>query len=121
MGLTLKSNMLPQDENRKPIQVANGIDLDDDSAVVKTSPTTLTTTAVATLTVPTGATKLWLFCAAAIFYGPGSALDGTAGNGRMALPANTLGEIPCANMSYVYVANQASATNALYFRFDTMA
>lgn len=100
------------DGNNKPIQVGGSFVTADATGTPVTSPLSLTTTAVFTIIVPAGATKVSVMSAADV-----KVSDVSDVSKYDLIKANTKETLDVANMDKFYVANASSGTNNFYFKF----
>ena len=118
MAFTIKGGgALPIDNNHKPIQVGYNIITQDASGTPKTSPLTVSSSALEL--VPMDASmKLTIRAAVAdIRIAENSTLDGTLDDGYTIIPAGTAREIHCADGASVWVLRDAAVDATAYFDY----
>jgi len=105
-------NVMYRDDNRVNVPVGSSFVTSDATASPQTSPLSLTTTAVFTIVVPDNAVLMTVYCGAAIRI---SELVGMAQYDIV--PAYTKEVIHVSKMQNVYIKNDSTGTNNLYFKF----
>lgn len=106
---------LPTDANRDMIPVINQFVTADITGTPITSPKSMTTTVVFTLVVPLNAVRVTLLSGADM-----RVAELVAMTNYDLIKANTKEVIDCANMDKIYVSNDTTGTNNLYFKFYTV-
>lgn len=101
-----------RDDNRSSVPVGSSFVTADVTGTPQTSPLSLTTTAVFTIVVPDNAVLMTVYCSAAIRI---SELVGMAQYD--VVPAYTKEVIHVSKMQNVYIKNDSTGTNNLYFKF----
>lgn len=99
------------DGNRKGIIAANQFVTQDATGTPQTSPLSLTTTAIFTIVLPPNAVRITFLSGADLRVS-----DLAAMTRYDLVKANVKEEFQVANMDKVYVQNDATGTNNLYFR-----
>jgi hypothetical protein len=101
-----------RDKNRVNIPVGSGFVTADVTGTPITSPKSLTTTAVFTIVVPDNAVLMTVVCGAAI------RVSEVVGMGQYdVVAANTKEVFQVSKMQNIYVCNDSTGTNNLYFKF----
>ena len=109
---TTNKNAMYRDDNRVNVPVGSSFVTVDATTSPQTSPLSLTTTAVFTIVVPDNAVLMTVYCAAAIRI---SEVVGMAQYD--VVPAYTKEVLHVSKMQNVYIKNDATGTNNLFFKF----
>ena len=107
---------LPMDANNNAVQVAKDTIMKDGTGTPIESPLSMTTTVISTIIPPAGAINMIAICGADWNFGVVAALD----EGYMLGKADQYVVIPCAAGENIYVRNDSSGTNDLYFYFEIL-
>ncbi len=118
MAFTVKGGgALPIDNNHKPIQVGYNQTPEDASGTPKTSPLTVSSSALE-LVPPDNSLLLTIRATVAdIRVGDNVTMDGTLGDGYGFIPAGTAKEIDVADGASVWVLRDAAVDATAYFEF----